>query len=228
MLRSSWWVVSECAKFTKRGARGATRRLGRAHTMPMLWSSPRSLGQGGNASLLSDEPGDTGMLRTPDGAVHYEDRSDYKREVSLPPSPVGAAVWISSRGDVAISRARCWDSIRGWSWASACGARPRPCSGLGLSWVYRTRTSVPCCACTSATRCNQRESTPPVLLQPFPNELMQVHFPVLIRGTQVPQAYFPCQWKIRARSRVRGVGWPRPEFRHNLFEIWVVSAVSEI
>ena len=81
--------------------------------MPMLWSSPRSLGQGGNASLLSDEPGDTGMLRTPDGAVHYEDRSDYKREVSLPPSPVGAAVWISSRGDVAISRARCWDSIRG-------------------------------------------------------------------------------------------------------------------
>eukprot|EP00964_Phaeocystis_antarctica_P008915 scaffold4831_cov47-Phaeocystis_antarctica.AAC.3 len=25
-----------------------------------------------------------------------------------------------------------------------------------------------------------------------------------------------------------GAAWPRPEFRQNLFEIWVVSAVSEI
>ena len=36
----------------------------------------------------------------------------------------------------------------------------------------------------------QPESTPPVLLQPFPNELMQAHFPVLIRGMQAPQAWF--------------------------------------
>lgn len=36
----------------------------------------------------------------------------------------------------------------------------------------------------------QPESTPPVLLQPFPNELMQAHFPVLIRGAQAPQAWF--------------------------------------
>ena len=36
----------------------------------------------------------------------------------------------------------------------------------------------------------QPESTPPVLLQPFPNEHMQAHFPVLIRGMQAPQAWF--------------------------------------
>ena len=36
----------------------------------------------------------------------------------------------------------------------------------------------------------QPESTPPILLQPFPNELMQAQFPVLIRGMQAPQAWF--------------------------------------
>ena len=36
----------------------------------------------------------------------------------------------------------------------------------------------------------QPESTPPVLLQPFPNEHMQAHFPVLIRGIYAPQAWF--------------------------------------
>ena len=39
----------------------------------------------------------------------------------------------------------------------------------------------------------QPESTLPVLLQPFPNELMQAHFPELIRGTQAPQAWFTVQ-----------------------------------
>ena len=37
---------------------------------------------------------------------------------------------------------------------------------------------------------SQPESTPRVLLQPFPNEHMQAHFPVLIRGAQAPQAWF--------------------------------------
>ena len=137
---------------------------------------------GGNASLLSDESGDTSMLRTPDDAVHYENRSDYKREVSLPPcgSPQGATLRYRVRGAgvqfVGIS-------LRGATKAKHTLLPARSIVGLpheNVSALLRVHIR----------NALQPESTPPILLQPFPNELMQAHFPVLIRGAQAPQAWF--------------------------------------
>lgn len=137
---------------------------------------------GGNFSLLSDESGDTGMLRTPDDAVHYDDRSDYKREVSLPPcgSPQGRTLRYRVRGAgvqfVGIS-------LRGATKAKHTLLPARPIVGLpheNVSALLRVHIR----------NALQPESTLPILLQPFPNELMQAHFPVLIRGGQAPQAWF--------------------------------------
>ena len=137
---------------------------------------------GGNASLLSDESGDTSMLRTPDDAVHYENRSDYKREVSLPPcgSPQGATLRYRVRGAgvqfVGIS-------LRGATKAKHTLLPARSIVGLpheNVSALLRVHIR----------NASQPESTPRVLLQPFPNEHMQAHFPVLIRGAQAPQAWF--------------------------------------
>ena len=137
---------------------------------------------GGNASLLSDESGDTGMLRTPDDAVHYKDRSDYKREVLLPPcgSPQRATLRYRVRGAglqfVGIS-------LRVATKANHTLLAARPIVGLpheNVSALLRVHIR----------NASQPESTPPVLLQPFPNEHMQAHFPVLIRGIQAPQAWF--------------------------------------
>ena len=156
--------------------------------MPMSWSNPRCLGQGGNASLLSNESGDTGMLRTPDDAVFTTSIAQTRQAGS-----VVAAVWVSPRGNVAISRARCWESIRGHQPAGRDQgqAHAAPCS------AYRGSTArerpVSALLRVHIRNALQPESTPPVLLQPFPNELMQAHFPVLIRGTQAPQAWFTVQ-----------------------------------
>ena len=137
---------------------------------------------GGNASLLNDESGDTGMLRTPDDAVHYEDRSDYKREVSLPlcGAAQGATLQYRVRGAgiqfVGIS-------LRGAIKAKHTLLPARPIVGLpheNVSALLRVHIR----------NASQPASTPPVLLQPLPDELMQAYFPVLIRGTLAPQAWF--------------------------------------
>jgi hypothetical protein len=137
---------------------------------------------GGNASLLNDESGDTGMLRTPDDAVHYEDRSDYKREVSLSlcGAAQGATLQYRVRGAgiqfVGIS-------LRGAIKAKHTLLPARPIVGLpheNVSALLRVHIR----------NASQPASTPPVLLQPLPDELMQAYFPVLIRGTLAPQAWF--------------------------------------
>jgi hypothetical protein len=137
---------------------------------------------GGNASLLNDDSGDTGMLRTPDDAVHYEDRSDYKREVSLSlcGAAQGATLQYRVRGAgiqfVGIS-------LRGAIKAKHTLLPARPIVGLpheNVSALLRVHIR----------NASQPASTPPVLLQPLPDELMQAYFPVLIRGTLAPQAWF--------------------------------------
>ena len=151
---------------------------------------------GGNASLLSDESGDTGMLRTPDDAVHYENRSDYKREASLPPcgSPQRATLRYRVRGAgiqfVGIS-------LRVATKANHTLLAARPIVGLpheNVSALLRVHIR----------NASQPESTPPVLLQPFPNEHMQAHFPVLIRGMQAPQAWFSVPGKSAPAPAVGG------------------------
>lgn len=138
---------------------------------------------GGNASLLSDEgAGDTGMLLTPDGAVHYENRSDYKREVSLP--LCGAAQGTTLRYRVRGAGTQFVGiSLRGATKAKHTLLPARPVLGLpheNVSALLRVHIR----------NALQPESAPPVLLQPLPEELMRAHFPVLIRGTLAPQAWF--------------------------------------